>query len=62
VVVFAAGVATFDDLVYGGPLASGYRAGEITFSLAAILPDARLMPVHLIGPGRCWSPAWPRWD
>jgi hypothetical protein len=48
VVVFAAGVATFDDLVYGGPLASGYRPGEITFSLAAILPNARLMPVHLV--------------
>jgi hypothetical protein len=27
VVVFAAGVATFDGLVYGGPLASGYRPG-----------------------------------
>jgi hypothetical protein len=27
VVVFAAGVATFDGLVYGGPLASGYRSG-----------------------------------
>ena len=48
VVVFVAGVATFDDLVYGGPLASGYRPGEITFSLAAIPGNARFMPVHLI--------------
>jgi hypothetical protein len=46
--VFLAGVATFDDLVYGGPLTSGYRPGEITFSLAAIPRNARLMPVHLI--------------
>jgi hypothetical protein len=48
VVVFLAGVATFDDLVYGGPLASGYRPGEITFSLAAIPRNIRFMPVHLI--------------
>jgi hypothetical protein len=48
VVVFLAGVATFDDLVYGGPLASGYRPGEITFSLAAIPRNVRFMPVHLI--------------
>ncbi|MGH3069108.1 MAG: hypothetical protein ACRDMI_11060 [Streptosporangiaceae bacterium] len=48
VVVFAAGVATFDGLVYGGPLTSGYRPGEITFSLAAIPRNVRFMPVHLI--------------
>ena len=45
---FVAGAATFDDLVYGGPLASGYRPGEITFSLAAIPRNAQFMPVHLI--------------
>ena len=28
VAVFAAGVAVFDDLVYGGPLTSGYRPGR----------------------------------
>jgi hypothetical protein len=48
VVVFAAGVASFDDLVYGGPLKSGYRPGEITFSLSAVLPNLRYMPSHLI--------------
>jgi hypothetical protein len=48
VVVFAAGVAFFDDLVYGGPLTSGYRPGEITFSLSAVLPNLRYMPSHLI--------------
>ncbi len=47
--VFAAGLATFDDLVYGGPLASGYRPGEITFSLGAVPRNLRFMPVHLIG-------------
>jgi hypothetical protein len=48
VAVFGAGVALFDDLVYGGPLKSGYRAGEITFSLSAVLPNLRYMPAHLI--------------
>jgi hypothetical protein len=48
VVVFAVGVASFDDLVYGGPLTSGYRPGEITFSLSAVPPNLRYMPLHLI--------------
>ena len=48
VVVAGAGIATFDDVVYGGPLKSGYRPGEITFSLGAIPPNLRLMPAHLI--------------
>ena len=46
--LFAAGVAAFDDLVYGGALKSGYRPGEITFSLGAVLPNFRYMPGHLI--------------
>jgi hypothetical protein len=48
VAVFGAGVAIFDDLVYGGPLRSGYRPGEITFSLSAVLPNFRYMPAHLM--------------
>ena len=48
VAVTIAGVALFDDLVYGGPLTSGYRPGEITFSLGAVLPNLRYMPAHLI--------------
>ena len=36
------------DLVYGGPLRSGYGPGEITFSLGAVLPNLRYMPAHLI--------------
>jgi hypothetical protein len=45
--VSGAGVATFDTLIYGGPLRSGYRPGEITFSLSALGPNLRYMPAHL---------------
>jgi hypothetical protein len=48
VAVFGAGVATFDDLVYGGPLTTGYQPGEILFSLGAIGSNLRIMPAHLI--------------
>jgi hypothetical protein len=46
--VFGAGVALFGTLIYGGPLRSGYRSGEITFSLSALGPNLRYMPAHLI--------------
>jgi hypothetical protein len=46
--VAGAGIAVFDTAVYGGPLNSGYRPGEITFSLAAVLPNLRYLPAHLI--------------
>jgi hypothetical protein len=48
VAVFGAGVAIFDDLVYGGPLTTGYRSGEVTFGLGAIVPNLRIMRAHLI--------------
>src|SRR5262249_36543566 len=48
VAVFGAGAAVFSTLIYGGPLKSGYRAGEITFSLSALGPNLRYMPAHLI--------------
>jgi hypothetical protein len=48
VVTFCVGLALFDDLVYGGPLKTGYRPGEITFALSAVGPNVRLMPGHLI--------------
>ena len=48
VAVFGAGVGIFDDLVYGGPLTTGYQPGEVTFSLGAIGPNLRLMPAHLM--------------
>ncbi len=46
--VFVAGVAAFDDLVYGGPLKTGYPPGEIQFSLGAVGPNLRYMPAHLL--------------
>ena len=48
VAVSGAGVALSDDLVHGGPLTSGYRPGEITFSLAAVPTSLRYMPARLI--------------
>jgi hypothetical protein len=56
--IFGAGVAIFDDLVYGGPLSSGYRfatgPGQVTFGLVAIGPNMRYLPAHMIRPFRCW--------
>jgi hypothetical protein len=50
--VFGAGVAVFDDLVYGGPLWTGYRfmtgPNQVRFGLGAIVPNLRYMPAHLI--------------
>lgn len=43
-----AGIALFNDLVYGGPLTSGYRPGEIRFRLGAIGPNVHYLPGHLI--------------
>jgi hypothetical protein len=48
VAVFGAGVAVFDDLVYGGPLTTAYQPGEVTFALSAIGPNLRIMPAHLL--------------
>jgi hypothetical protein len=48
VAVFGAGLASFDDLVYGGPLRTGYQPGEVTFGLGAIRPNLRIMPAHLL--------------
>jgi hypothetical protein len=48
VAAFSVGLAVFDDLVYGGPLTTGYRAGEVTFSAAAVGPNLRAMPKHLV--------------
>ncbi len=48
VAAFGAGIALFNDRVYGGPVTSGYQPGEVTFSLHAIGPNLRLMPAHLM--------------
>ena len=42
------GLATFDDLVYGGTFKTGYRPGEITFSAGAIFRNERYMPARLV--------------
>lgn len=43
-----AGVLLFDALVYGAPLRTGYRSGEITFSLSAVLPNVAHLPLDLL--------------
>jgi hypothetical protein len=48
VVACCVSLALFDDLVYGGPLKTGYQPGEITFGLGAVGPNLRVMPRHLI--------------
>jgi hypothetical protein len=53
VAVSGAGVALFDDLVYGGPLTTGYHydpnlPGGVQFGLGAVAPNLRYMPAHLI--------------
>ena len=48
VAVFGAGVAVFDDQIYGGPLTTGYQPGEVTFGLGAVGPSLRIMPAPLI--------------
>ena len=47
-VVFAAGAMAFDQVFYGGPLKTGYGAGEITFSLGAVIPNLHHMPPYLV--------------
>ncbi len=48
VALCCAGIALFNDLVYGGPLTSGYPPGLIQFSLSAIPRNLRYLPAHLI--------------
>ena len=51
VAVLGAGIAVFDDLVYGSPLSTGYQfmtGSQVTFGLGAIVPNLRYMPAHLI--------------
>ena len=43
-----AGFIALEVATFGGPLKSGYRPGEITFSLSAVPPNLRYMPAHLI--------------
>ena len=47
VVAFCALVATFDAVIYGGVLKTGYRSGEIQFAFSAISPNLHEMPRQL---------------
>lgn len=47
-VMFAAGLAAFNGLVYGSPASTGYSAGEISFRLSAVWPHLGLLPRYLI--------------
>jgi hypothetical protein len=48
VTLLGVAVIVFNDLVYGGPIATGYSPGEITFSLDAVAPNLQSMPAHLV--------------
>ena len=48
VAVFGVGVAVFDDVVYGGPLATGYAPGEILFDPSVVGTNLQIMPGHLV--------------
>ena len=48
VAAFGAGVAVFDDRIYGGPLTTGYQPGEVTFAASAVGANLRIMPAHLM--------------
>jgi len=54
VVVSAAGIALFNSWAYGSPTATGYSAGEITFSLSALWPNVKGMPKE-------WTTSMPLW-
>lgn len=47
--LFGAGLLTFNALVYGSALATGYTTGQITFSFGAIGPNLLGMPLRLLG-------------
>ena len=58
-------MAVFDDLVYGGPLATGYQFAtgpdQVTFGLGAIGPNLRYLPAHLIQAMPMLVLGWRRW-
>jgi hypothetical protein len=48
VAVLIAGVLGYDYLAYGSVLKTGYSSGEITFSLASVIPNLQHMPARLL--------------
>lgn len=48
VAALIAGVLVFDQMAYGSALKTGYASGEITFSLASVIPNLQHMPARLV--------------
>src|SRR5450759_3702226 len=48
VALLVVGVLVFDQLAYGSALKTGYSSGEITFSLASVIPNLQHMPIRLV--------------
>jgi hypothetical protein len=48
VAAFAAALLLADTLVYGAPAATGYRPGQINFTLASVWPNLHVMPGYLV--------------
>ena len=48
VALMVVGVLAFDQLAYGSALKTGYSSGEITFSLASVIPNLQHMPAQLV--------------
>jgi hypothetical protein len=46
-VAFGAGLAAFNGLLYGSATSTGYKAGQVTFSLTAVWPNLQLLPRFL---------------
>lgn len=46
--VLAGVILAFNQVVYGSATSTGYSAGLITFSLAAVSPNVMTMPAHLL--------------
>jgi hypothetical protein len=48
VALLVVAVLVFDQLAYGSALKTGYSSGEITFSLASVIPNLQHMPARLV--------------
>jgi hypothetical protein len=48
VAAFAAALLLADTLVYGAPAATGYRPGQINFTLGSVWPNLHVMPGYLV--------------
>jgi len=55
VVLFGLGVLAFDQWAYGNATSTGYSPGEITFSLSALWPNLKAMPIQLTTSMPFWT-------